>query len=222
MMGYILNQILLITVILITLFFIFEIIPLFFNKKNTIISNLKDFFNYQLVRGFYTIIFGFIVAALFFYTKINIGIFNITNLSTLSQVLILYFFIELTIYTAHLLSHKYKILLLSKSHMFHHTIKDNLEWVNARKEHYFVLSLFTFVFCLFFFVIFKSSNTSHAIVIFLYFLLNAFSHYRIPVTVPVLDQIFLFPKDHLTHHTQRSGPYGVTLSLFDTIFNTRK
>lgn len=215
-------QLISLSIILFLLFIIFEIIPLFFGIKNTIKSNLTDFIKYQVIRGIYTISLGIFFIVLFFYIKINFGLINITNFSTFSQVIILYFCSEFIIYIAHLLAHKYKIPILSKAHSFHHTLTTNMEWVNSRKEHYFVLTLFTFIFCLFFFVIFKSSNISHSIVIALYFLLNAFSHYRIPMSIPVLDQILLFPKDHLRHHTERSGPYGVTLSLFDSIFNTRR
>ncbi len=216
------NQIFFLLSILLILFFTFEIIPILIKKQNTIKKNFSDLLKYQLLRGLYTLFLGTFLAFLFFYTKINFGIFDITHLSIFSQVIIIYFCGELTIYTAHLIAHKYRVLVLSKAHSFHHTITTDMEWVNSRKEHYFVLSLFTFVFCLLFYVIFKSSTISHLVVIATYFALNAFSHYRLPISLPVLNQVFLFPGDHLKHHTERSGPYGVTLSLFDTIFNTRK
>ncbi len=207
--------------ILIILFIIFEVIPLLLNKENTIKKNFTDLIRYQLLRSVFGIFVGGGLLLLLLLTPIKKGLIDITIFSTFSQVIILYFCIELVVYCAHMLSHKYKIVLLSKSHAFHHEIKDDLQWVNSRKEHLLIIGFFVTVFVIFNFVIFKSSNLSHSIVSAAYLSLNALSHFHIPFSVKFLDQIFLFPKDHLIHHTKRSGPYGVTLSLFDTIFNTR-
>jgi hypothetical protein len=201
-------------------FFVFEIIPLFFGYKNTIKKNLNEFFKYQLLRGIYAFTLGAFVTVLIFKGGFNLGIFDITHLSILSQVIILYFCSEFLIYLAHMGAHKIKIPVLSNAHKFHHTVKEDLQWVNSRKEHLFSISLFVLVFCFFFFIFFKSSPTAHLICTHLFIFWLAFTHFKIPLILRPLGYIFLLPGDHVRHHTKRSGPYGVTLSLFDTIFNT--
>lgn len=207
--------------ILIFLFIIFEVIPLLLNKENTIKKNFTDLIRYQLLRGSFGIFIGGVVLLVLLLTPIKRGFIDLTIFSTFSQVIILYFCIEFFVYCGHMLSHKYKIALISKSHAFHHEIKNDLQWVNSRKEHLLIIGLIITIFIIINFVIFRSSNLSHIIVSVAFISLNALSHFHIPFSVKFLDQIFLFPKDHLIHHTKRSGPYGVTLSLFDTIFNTR-
>ncbi len=204
------------------LFVLFEIVPLLFGARIRIRENWRDFIRYQVGSSVYitTMMVPFILL-IFYLLHLQQTLFNITHYSLFSQVLILYFCAELTIYGAHMAAHKYRVPILSKAHAFHHTITTDMDWVNSRKEHLFVISLFATVYCLFFFVVFKSSNLSHLVVTSLYVFFNAFSHFRIPFTLQYFDQVFLFPKDHLKHHTRLGGPYGVTLSLFDTIFNTR-
>ncbi len=215
-------QIIALAFITIFLFIIFELIPIYFNKENTIIKNLPDLITYQVFRNIISAFLGGFILMILLLTPLPRGIFDITHFSTFSQVIILYFCIEFFVYLGHLLAHKYKVPLFSKAHHFHHQTTYNLQWVNSHKEHFLVIGMFLFFFCMFYFIVFISSNLSHTIVGALYLTLNAFSHFHIPISIPILDQIFLFPKDHLRHHTERSGPYGVTLSLFDTIFNTRK
>lgn len=207
--------------VMISMFSVFEIIPIFFGFKSTIKQNILDFFRFQVLRGVFSISIGTCFVLFFIFFRINIGIINLYSLPIIIQVPIIYILAELVIYTFHLLSHKYKVPLLSKAHMFHHTITRDIQWTNSRKEHLFVLSLFSFVFCVLFYVIFSTSIISRLIVVIIYFFLNALSHFRILFSIPYLDKVFLFPKDHIIHHTERSGPYGVTLSIFDTIFNTR-
>lgn len=204
------------------LFVIFEILPLLFGAKSTIQKNFKDFLLYQVGRGTYAVLVGGIFVYIYFHYHLNIGFIDISNLPHISQAIIIYFFAELCIYFAHMSAHVYNTPIIAKAHRFHHTVKSDLEWVNAKKEHLVVIALFMFVFTSMCYIIFKSSGIAHLLVTSTYLFLNSFSHYHKPFSIPYLDYIFLFPKDHLRHHTERiSGPYGVTLSLFDTLFNTR-
>jgi sterol desaturase/sphingolipid hydroxylase (fatty acid hydroxylase superfamily) len=204
------------------LFLLFEVVPLIWGAKNTIRKNLLDFLKYQVGRGIYAVCVGAFFVVCIHTLGLNIGFVDLTHLSHFSQALIIYFFVEFVIYLAHMLSHKRNIPILTSSHRFHHTVTNDMEWVNSKKEHLLVIALFLLIFTSMFFVVFKSSGISHIMVTSAYLFFNSLSHYRVPFTIPYLDQIFLFPKDHLTHHTvRRSGPYGVTMSLFDTIFNTR-
>lgn len=214
-----LNGLIIITIIL---FILFELLPLYFGVKNTIKKNMSDLLTYQILRNIISIFLGGAILGLLFLTPLPRGLYDLTHFSTFSQVIILYFCIEFFVYLGHFLAHKFKIPLLSKAHGFHHQTTTNLQWVNSHKEHFLVIGLFLFFFCIFYFFVFRSSILSHTIVGALYLTLNAFSHFHKPVSIPFLDQIFLFPKDHLRHHTKRGGPYGVTLSLFDTIFDTRE
>lgn len=223
MLSILSAQILLTCIMSIVLFFAFETLPSILGIQAKYKKNFKDFLRFQLLRGLYATVLGFS----FIYVFIQIGIFggfiSIYGLSTFEQVVVQYFIIELCIYTAHLLAHKYNLPLITRAHGFHHETKEDMDWVNSKKEHLLVIGLFVLIFMSVFFVLFKSSNISHVIVILCYTFLNALTHYRIHFTIPILDFIFLFPKDHYNHHTiRRSGPYGVTLSIFDTIFNTRK
>lgn len=204
------------------LFSLFELLPIYLGKENTIKKNAHDLLTYQIKRNIISSFLGGLILVALFLTPLPRGIINITHFSTFSQVIILYFCIEFFVYLGHLLAHKFKIPFLSKAHGFHHQTTTNLQWVNSHKEHFLVIGMFLFFFCIFYFIIFKSTNLSHTIVGALYLTLNAFSHFHIPISLRFFDQVFLFPKDHLRHHTERSDPYGVTLSLFDTIFNTRK
>ncbi len=216
------TQIIFLILWIIFLFLIFECIPLLFGAKNTIKKNFHDFLIYQLVRGLYTVTVGAIFVFCIFQFNVNKGLVNISHLSHISQAIIIYFFSELVIYLAHMYAHKRKIPIITKAHQFHHTITNDMEWVNSRKEHLIIITLFMLIFTIFCFVVFNSSNISHIFVTTTYLLLNSFSHYRKPITIKYLNQIFLFPGEHIKHHTlYKNGPYGVTLSIFDTIFNTR-
>lgn len=201
-------------------FIIFEIVPLFFGRC-TIKQNFPDLLRFQIGRGVYAQFIGLVVFLLIIYLRLYHGMIDIRGESLIAQVLITYLSIDFTIYLAHLLVHKYRVPLLTKAHGFHHTITTDMEWVNSRKEHVLILGLFAIVFSVFFYAVYRTSPMVVPIVVALFLFLNALSHYRIPFSIGFFDQIFLFPKDHLRHHTQRSGPYGVTLSLFDTIFGTR-
>jgi sterol desaturase/sphingolipid hydroxylase (fatty acid hydroxylase superfamily) len=204
-----------------TLFITFEIIPLFFSEKSTIVKNLPDLFKYHIYRGILIRIMGIIIIISFSLVPFKKNWVDISFFSLFSQVIILYFFVEFFIYLGHMLVHKYKIPILSKAHSFHHETKEDLQWVNSSKEHIFVIFLFLLIFSFIFYILFKSSDTAKILVSFVFLAFNAFSHYRLPISIPYLDQIFLFPKDHRRHHMKYGGPYGVTLSLFDTLFNTR-
>lgn len=202
-------------------FVLFELVPLPFGITNTIKKNLPDLFRFQIWRGIYAQAIGVFVLLIILYLSLAGGVIDLRGEPLIAQVLITYLSIDFTIYLAHLFVHRYRVPLLSKAHGFHHTITTDMEWVNSRKEHVLILGLFATVFSVFLYAVYRSSPMVVPVDIALFLLLNAFSHYNKPVTIPYLDQVFLFPKDHLRHHTQRSGPYGVTLSLFDTIFGTR-
>lgn len=223
MVNELFTEIFQITLFSLCLFVVFEYIPLlFWNIPQKIKSNFKDFILYHIGRGVYSVMIGFVCI----YGYIKLGIFgqgiDIGHLTIVSQVILLYLCIEFVIYCSHMCAHKYKIPFLTRAHSFHHQTTSDMDWVNSKKEHFFVISLFVIIFTLFFFVIFNASSAAKTLTLGVYVFLNSLSHYRIRFSIPILDQIFLFPKDHYTHHTvRRSGPYGVTLSLFDTIFNTR-
>lgn len=215
------NDIVQLGIILAVFFFLFEILPLFFGVQSTIRKNLPDLFRFQVLRHIYVQAVGGLFFFLVVYFHLHGGALDITGHPLWVQVIVTYLCIDFVIYFAHYMVHNYRVPLFSKAHRFHHTIHDDLQWVNSRKEHTLVLALFAFVFVFVQYVVFKASPWVVPINVFLFLLFNAFSHYHVPITVPVLDQIFLFPKHHKNHHVQRSGPYGVTLSLFDTIFGTR-
>lgn len=203
------------------LFILFEIIPLFFGVKSTILKNFPDLLRYQIYRAFIVRLIGIVILISILLLPFGKYWFDLREFSLFSQIIILYFFIEFFVYLGHMSAHKYKAPFLTKAHSFHHETKEDLQWVNSAKEHYFVKSLFLIIFCFIYYVVFHSSNEARVIVTAAYLTLNAFSHYHIPFSIPLLNQIFLFPKEHRRHHTDYSGPYGVTLSLFDTLFNTR-
>ena len=197
------------------------VLPFFFGVSNRLRQNFREFLWFQVGRSLFALIFATAVILVLVLSDIPMGWISLLHFSVFSQVLILLFFSELVIYGAHLAAHRYQVPLLSRAHRFHHTVTTDMDWTNSRKEHLLVISLFMLVYCLFFFVVFRSSSAAHVITTSLYLFLNAFSHYRVHFTLPFVDQIFLFPKDHYRHHTERSGPYGVALSLFDTLFATR-
>lgn len=208
-------------IILAIFFAIFEIVPTFFGVPSTIKKNMPDLFRFQVMRHVYVQAVGAAFFFLVIYFHLHGGALDIRNRSLMIQVLVTYLSIDFVIYIAHFMVHNYRVPLFSKAHRFHHTVTDDLQWVNSRKEHVLVLALFAFVFVFVLYVVFRASTIVIPIDIFLFLLFNAFSHYHLPITVPYLDRVFLFPKHHKNHHVQRSGPYGVTLSLFDTIFGTR-
>lgn len=203
------------------LFLVFEIIPTFFGAQSKIKENVGDFLKYQIGIGIYAVTVWFFLAVIIYSLNFDIGIFGINSLPIIVQVTLLFVCSEFFIYLFHLCAHKYKIPILSKAHWFHHLVTTDMDWVNGRKEHPYIIALFMAVFVFIFIVIFESTYQAQIVTVTMYILLNAFSHYRIPVTVFGFDKIFLFPKHHFQHHTEHGGPYGVTLSVFDTIFNTR-
>ena len=207
------------TLFLLFSFVFFEIIlkSLLRNREAPIFS-FKDLLLFQLLGPSINLIFGLIFTVVIFLTNLNLGLFNISSLHILFQIIILYLSVEFIIFLAHRLSHKKNFLGLYQYHKYHHSITKNMDWVNSRKESLIVSSLFVIVFCLVFYVLFKSSQMSNIVVVVLYLFLNNLSHYRYPFSIKYLDKIFLFPKEHQIHHLNNSGPYGVTLSLFDTIF----
>lgn len=221
--AFYLTQIGYVFLVAIGLLVFFEfILPLLFGIPHRLRKNFGEFVWFQVGRSLFALIFATAIILIFVVSDIPMGWISLMHLSLFSQVLILLFFSELVIYGAHLAAHKYPIPLLSRAHRFHHTVTTDMDWTNSRKEHLFVISLFMLVYCLFFFVVFRSSSIAHVITTSLYLFLNALSHYRVHFTFPVIDQVLLFPKDHYRHHTERSGPYGVALSIFDTIFATRR
>lgn len=206
---------------LLLLIFLFEILPLVFGVRSSFKKNFSDFIHFQFLRGIFsiTLLLVFFVGIKKF--GINEGYIDITGLSDVVQAVILFVYAEFFIYICHRGAHVFKIPLITKAHKFHHTVTSDLDWINARKEHNLIISLFVFIFSALFFIVFKSSPMSHSITLALFLILLSFSHYKVPISVPYLDKVFLFPRDHRRHHTQRSGPFGVSLSLFDTLFGTR-
>ncbi len=199
---------------------LFELIPFIFKRNGTF--QIKDFFNFQVLRGAYTASLIIFLLFVFLYFQIPLGFISLEHLPFLVQGIIIYLIIDAIIYFCHLSAHKYRIPFISKAHKFHHSVTHDMDWTNARKEHYLILTLFTMIFFIVLFMVFQTTVAVRLFVISAYLTLLSFSHFRIPVSVPYLDKFFLFPKDHLRHHTERSGPYGTSLSIFDTIFKTRK
>ena len=204
-----------------TLLTLFEVVPVCLGRKSTLKKNLPDLARFHVVRGMVLLILGVTLPFLFFFMGIAHGIIDISYLPRFLQIVVLYLFSEFWIYLSHRSAHRYMIPILSKAHRFHHTTTTDLEWVNSKKEHYFVLILFLMVFEVTFFIVFHSSKGVFPVTLGLYLILNAFSHFEVPISIKYLDKVFLFPKDHLRHHTRKGGPYGVTLSVFDSIFKTR-
>lgn len=201
---------------------VFEIIPIVMGKGNTLRKNIPDFFKYHIGRKLFAVlVFNFILIILYT-TPIKKGLLDLTSFSIASQTIILYFFVEFFIYMFHQIIHNSKIPLFSKAHNnYHHKITNDFQWVSARKEHMLIIASFVGIASVIFIIIFKSSPYAQIAMISIFLFLNALSHFRIPFSVKLLDQVFLFPKDHLRHHTKRGGPYGLTTTIFDTIFNTR-
>lgn len=199
----------------------FEVFPLFLGFPNTIRKNVTDMLRFHVLRTAVLMVFAIALQITFAFFRLNKGFIGITGFPVAAQVLVIYLCSEFFIYMFHFFSHTYKVPLLSKTHAFHHSISSDMDWINSKKEHYLVLCLFVCVFSLFFFVVFRASKEARLIAASLYIFFTTFSHFRIPLSVRYLDKIFLFPKDHLRHHTKRGGPYGITLSLFDTLFGTR-
>lgn len=200
---------------------LFEIVPIFFNVKSSLRKNFSDFFHFQFFFGLWATTLLIILYIIFYSLPIQKGYLDITHMSNFTQSVILLIIAEFFIYIFHRSAHLFKIPILSKAHRFHHTITTDIDWVNSRKEHIFIISLFVTVFAVLFFVVFKSSPLSHGITLASFLLLLSFSHFKLPLSLPYLDKFFLFPKDHLRHHTKYHGPYGISLSIFDTLFNTR-
>jgi sterol desaturase/sphingolipid hydroxylase (fatty acid hydroxylase superfamily) len=200
---------------------LFEFVPLLLMRRNTLVRNFPDFFRFHLARGAALIMIGTAFPFLYYALGLRHGLVEMRHLPLIVQVIVLYLCAEFCIYWSHRIAHRRKLPLLSKAHRFHHEIVEDLEWVNGKKEHFLVLSLFAAIFSIVFFVLFEASSLARSLTLGLYLVLNALSHFGVPFRIPYVDHIFLFPADHRRHHTARSGPYGVTLSLFDTIFDTR-
>jgi hypothetical protein len=169
----------------------------------------------------FSILFGALISVAFFTLHLNLGIFDIRGLSIFAQIFLVYMLAEFMIYASHLGAHKLKIPLVSKSHLFHHTITHDVQWVNSKKEHPFIIFLFILVFCFVFYTVFNTAPIVKILTVNIFIFLQALSHFRIPIGSKHLGWFFLLPKDHHRHHQNRTGPYGVSLSIFDTIFKTR-
>jgi len=202
-------------------FICFELVPLLTKKSNTISRNFNELITYQFGMSILSLIFGFLIFSILKVSNFDIGLIDISSIPSYLQIFTIYMVAEFLIFLSHLSAHKLRIPIISKSHMFHHKITDNMEWVNSKKEHPFIIFLFILVFCFVFYVLFRTDMISKILAVNIFIFLQALSHYSGKFTVPYIDKFFLFPKDHYNHHTKRSGPYGVTLSIYDTIFKTR-
>lgn len=198
------------------------VLPRFFGKREKVFANSKDFFIYTVGLTLFNLVLGFFVVKglnEIGYTK---SLSDISHMNLILQIIIMSIFLDFLTYTLHYLVHRYNIPVLSKAHSFHHRITDDMDWVNARKESIIIMILFTVLSTFVLRTLFESSPIAVSIVVNLFLILSLFSHYRIHISIPYLDYIFLFPKDHFKHHTIRgSGPYGLHLTIFDTIFNTK-
>lgn len=203
-------------------FLLFEIVPIILKKGNTISKNFNDLLSFQFGMSIFSIIFGTIILVAFYKFGFVTEIINIKNLPILLQVIIVYLTAEFFIYISHLSAHKFRIPLVSKSHYFHHSVTDDVQWVNSKKEHPFIIFLFILVFNFVFYAIFATDTIVKILCVNIFIFLQALSHFRIPIKIKYLDKIFLFPHDHHKHHQNRTGPYGVSLIIFDTIFDTKK
>ena len=203
-------------------FICFEITPIVLGKQQKISENFLDLIVYQFGMSIVSLFFGIIILVFMKATNFDLQILDIRSLPTIIQVSIVYLVSEFFIYLAHMGAHKWKIPLVSNAHKFHHRVTDNMEWVNSKKENPFIVFLFVLVFCLVFYIIFHTGTLTKLLSINIFIFLQALSHYREKFSLPILNKFFLFPKDHFRHHTERSGPYGVTLSIYDTIFSTRR
>lgn len=217
---YLFYQITILCAINLLAFLLFEILPISLKKENTISKNFKDLIIYQFGMSFLSLLFGIVIYLLFLKFNFIKGYFDITDLNIFLQIFVVYLMSEFIIYMFHLVAHKWKIPLISKSHLFHHMVTEDLQWVNSKKEHPFIVFLFVLVFCFVFYTIFKTDFLVKIICINTFVFLQALSHFRIPFTVKYLEWFFLLPESHHKHHKQRGGPYGVSLSIFDNIFGT--
>jgi sterol desaturase/sphingolipid hydroxylase (fatty acid hydroxylase superfamily) len=218
---YLLVQLSALSLVNITSFLLFEILPIVLKKGNTIKHNIKDLFIFQFGMSFLSLIFGFLIYKTIIFFGLNFGLINISSAPIFVQVVIIYLISEFCIYLAHRFAHTLDIPVISKAHLFHHQITTDLQWVNSRREHPVVVFLFSLVFCVNLYILFKVNWLTTLAVVNVFVLLESFSHFRVPIYLKYLDKFFLFPKDHRAHHEKVGGPYGVTLSVFDTIFKTR-
>jgi sterol desaturase/sphingolipid hydroxylase (fatty acid hydroxylase superfamily) len=225
-MNFLINLLLIQSFFLISVnligFACFEIIPIFLKKQHKISENFPDLMVYQFGMSILSLIFGLAIIFLFKVLKLDIGIINISQFPLFLQVFIIYLVSEFFIYLAHFGAHKWLVPLVSSAHRFHHRVTYNMEWVNSKKENPFIIFLFVLVFCIVFYIFFQTLALAKVLSVNIFIFLQALSHYREKISIPYLDKFFLFPSDHFRHHTERTGPYGVTLSIYDTIFGTRK
>lgn len=205
----------------ILLYLFFEILPVAIGRKSAVRKNLSAFVRFHIVRGGFVVAIGAALPFIFYVFGVRAGAFDLRSLPLYLEIVILFLAAEFFIYWLHRMAHRRRLPFISNAHRFHHQVRADLEWVNSKQEHFLVLALFALVFGTLFFVIFTTTKEARTVTAGLYLVLNAFSHYSAPISVPYLDHFFLFPKDHRRHHTERTGPYGITLSIFDTIFGTR-
>ena len=139
-------------------FVFFEIFPLILKKENTIAKNFNDLLLYQFGMSIFSIVFGVLIFFGFYKVGLVKEFINLRDLPLFVQVVIVYLTAEFFIYASHLSAHKLKIPLVTKSHYFHHTVTDDLQWVNSKKEHPFIIFLFILVFNFVFYTIFGTST----------------------------------------------------------------
>lgn len=201
--------------------FIYEIIPYLFGVKSEIKRNVKDIF-YTIGISVYTTVFGILL--IFIYTKFDLpkGLIQIDHVPLYLQVAIIVISTDFFTYIFHRTVHKRYIPIFSKAHMFHHEISKNMDWANGRREHIYIMSAITVFSSIVFYFLYSGDPIANLLAFHVLLFLALFSHYRVLISIPVLDKVLLFPKDHYKHHNvYESGPYGIHTSLFDTIFGTR-
>src|SRR6185503_1996295 len=105
MVASILMSLLRVALLNIILFLVFEIVPLFFGFRNTIKKNIRDFFEFQLVRLFFINITYYLFVVSFTLLNIKKGIIDISGLSIFYQIIILHLCLDFFGYLLHILIH---------------------------------------------------------------------------------------------------------------------
>lgn len=130
---------------------------------------------------------------------------------------------DLAIYAWHFASHKYEWLW--RFHKIHHSDK-SFNVSTGFRFHVFDLLLEIIYKCIFVIVIGVNAYIVLSIeIIELFFIFFHHSNIRIPQE-KIISQVIITPSVHRTHHStlraEHDSNYGIVLSIWDTMFNTRK
>lgn len=130
---------------------------------------------------------------------------------------------DLAIYIWHFASHKYEGLW--RFHKVHHSDK-SFNVSTGFRFHVFDLLLEIIYKCVFVVVIGVDAHIVLSIeIIELFFIFFHHANIRVPYET-IISQLIITPSLHRTHHstlrTEHDSNYGIVLSIWDTMFNTRK